>query len=386
MMDIIPRLDEETLIFLGTAGSGKTPAQYIMGFAMSRYRLWELGEEGMAAPSVRVCNDFDQCKNEEGTPRRSTIFDDGDLDRMAARKTKAFFDARKKAALSKERYTGAKFVLKEFRSAADNKVDLGAEDHMTVDGKMAPLTINYTGTSYASFVKMVRPAFPKDALDTDIEAVLKRATVIVNTKHDDKDWWCYVCPAGTSDSARVKRYEMSTPTYITRSARETLSRWTKTGALPDADVMLAKIKEEQDMFRASLRGSDIPPMKAKSKEEKEEPKATKNEQAAPSTATGTFNIKLERTDTSPVAKRKAAVWGKRASILAQSGPIDLGTPSPKQARVTMNLSQKLSQMIGKGIAQGHVGIDTGARGSAWTAGSDDDGFPAVGAAEDGEQA
>ena len=52
------------------------------------------------SPSMRVAPDFDHFKSEPGTKYRSTGFDDGDLDRMAFRKMKAYFDAKRKASLT----------------------------------------------------------------------------------------------------------------------------------------------------------------------------------------------------------------------------------------------------------------------------------------------
>ena len=123
LLRILPRLDEETILFLGVPGAGKTLTQMILGFAMSRVRIWGLGKEGKRRPSWRVASDFDNFKNEAGRPDRSTSFDDGDLDRMVARKLKNYTDARKKSVLSTERYVSAKFVQYEFRTAADNKCE-----------------------------------------------------------------------------------------------------------------------------------------------------------------------------------------------------------------------------------------------------------------------
>ena len=142
--------------------------------------------------------------------------DDGDLDRMAPRKSKASFYAKKTSALSVERWAGTQFVLKELRSAADNKFDLDAEPHMLVDGKCMPLAIGYAGTTDADFVKMIRTAFPKCILPSDLEAFLTRAPVkvILNTQ-----WWGYSRPAGLGETVRIQRHASASPTYLTDKAR-----------------------------------------------------------------------------------------------------------------------------------------------------------------------
>eukprot|EP00969_Alexandrium_andersonii_P051338 2255494-Alexandrium_andersonii.AAC.1 len=70
---------------------------------MSRYHVWEDGKD--LVPGVGAAPDFGHFKNEVGNKYRSTIFDDGDLDRMAPWKANAFFDAQKRASLSVERRT-----------------------------------------------------------------------------------------------------------------------------------------------------------------------------------------------------------------------------------------------------------------------------------------
>ncbi len=53
---------------------------------------------------------------------------------------------------------------------------------MTVDGGRLPLTIGLTETTEKEFWAMTRPAFPKDILPADSEAILKRATIFLNTE------------------------------------------------------------------------------------------------------------------------------------------------------------------------------------------------------------
>eukprot|EP00969_Alexandrium_andersonii_P099118 4372176-Alexandrium_andersonii.AAC.1 len=65
---------------------------------MPRYHIWEDGND--LVPAVGAAPDFDHFTNEVGNKYRSTIFEDGDLDRVAPRKAKAFFDAQKWASLS----------------------------------------------------------------------------------------------------------------------------------------------------------------------------------------------------------------------------------------------------------------------------------------------
>ena len=132
---------------------------------------------------------------------------------MAPRKSKALCDVKKRSTLSAERWAGAKFVFKLFRSAADNKVDLDVEPHMLVDGRRISLTSGYEGVTRADFVNMIRPAFPKGVHLAFLEAIPKRATVILNTH-----WCVYIRPAGLRDTVRIQRHAMASPTLLNDKA------------------------------------------------------------------------------------------------------------------------------------------------------------------------
>jgi len=166
---------------------------------------------------------------------------------MWARKLKNFHDAKKKSALTTERYVSAKFVQGEFRSSADNKVDLNVEQCMTVNGTRCPLTVNYHQMTYQQFINLVRPAFHKEMERLDIEAVLRRCTIIVNT-----NWWLYVRPAGTEDEHTIERYSLKSKKYIKQDALDLLKKWFETGqGLPQQECE-RMIQEEQLIFRKAL--------------------------------------------------------------------------------------------------------------------------------------
>ncbi len=61
--------------------------------------------------------------------------------------------------MSTERYTTSKFVRGEFRTAADNKIDLEEEPYQLVDNQKNPLVFGYKGSPDKTIVKMIRPAF-----------------------------------------------------------------------------------------------------------------------------------------------------------------------------------------------------------------------------------
>ena len=243
-------LNDATLLLLGIEGMGKTPVQYIIGFAMSRLRISQ--NSSLAhKPAVRAAPDFDHFKNEVGYPKRSTLFDDGDLNRMPPRKSKSFFDGRKHCSLTTERFISAKFVRGEFRSAADNKVCLEAEPHKVVDGVKAPADIDEP-VSYDDFVRMVAPAFPEDIGEVDIAAILKRTLTIVNT-----NFYIYVRPPVSKRQHLVKKYKIGSDYYITKEARALLKKWSTKGVTPAEDILESMVAAEQAFFATKI-GKDAP--------------------------------------------------------------------------------------------------------------------------------
>ena len=247
MENIIKRLNGETLLWLGVPGSGKTIVQTIIGFAVANTRIWASGREGKKKAGVRIAPDFDHFKDRAGRSDVSSIFDDGDLSRMAARKLKSFLDAKKKYSMSTERYTSCKFVIGEFRSAADNKVDLAKEQHMVVNGEKRPLTIGYKPMSYDEFVAFIRPAFHHEMEPLDIEAVLRRSTMSVNTH-----WWLYVRRAGTRLEHEIERYPMSTSCFIQPAFIKALAKWDKTGENISEPQRAVLRQAEEQLFRTAL--------------------------------------------------------------------------------------------------------------------------------------
>eukprot|EP00959_Pyramimonas_sp_CCMP1952_P040225 840795-Pyramimonas_sp.AAC.1 len=111
-----------------------------------------------ATAGVRSSTDFDHFREDAGQPHISTMFDDGDLDRMPPRKIKAFFDKKKKSQMTTERYSSTKFDGKEHRSAGDNKVDLAAEPHITLDGQRSELPFRKSSFSAPSHWSLVERA------------------------------------------------------------------------------------------------------------------------------------------------------------------------------------------------------------------------------------
>jgi len=80
------------------------------------------------------------------------------------------------------------------------------------------------------FIALVRPAFNPEALLDDIEAVLKRTNVMVNSKTH-----IYLRPAGLEDDGddvAIRRFSLENGIYITKAAKEKLQNMGRTGTMP----------------------------------------------------------------------------------------------------------------------------------------------------------
>jgi hypothetical protein len=185
------------------------------------------------------------------------LFDDGDLDEMGVKVLKAFFDMSLQEAMTRQRWGATKFTKGQVRMAADNKYDADAEPFQTVVenhvGKKMPLVLGYTGTSHETFMEMIALALPSDISPANIEAILKRTSVVLNT-----EWWVYVRPAGLHKDVTIERHS-NKGLFITEAARETLAEWTDDKSSFDEVSFQANVNREQ-AYLLHLLGPSVAPM------------------------------------------------------------------------------------------------------------------------------
>ncbi|CAE7299339.1 unnamed protein product, partial [Symbiodinium necroappetens] len=122
IIPLLPTLKSKTVVFMGLAEKGKTPAAQALALAMSEY--WLL------------------------------------VDNMAW----AFLDSTLEETFTVERWTTSKFVRHQLRVLCDNKVDESAEEDI-VPGQ--------TSISFNTFLDMISPAFPDKSSKKDKMALLK---------------------------------------------------------------------------------------------------------------------------------------------------------------------------------------------------------------------
>ena len=190
---LLPDMKNKTLVLLGNAGAGKTPAASAIAMAFSEYWLLRGDTAETMQPSFRIASSFDQLRGEPGLRERPDILDDADMSQQALPKLKAFLDSSLEEAYTVERWTTTKFVKNQLRILCDNRVNGKAEDKLKPGENTIP---------FSHFLDLIAPAFPDKAERQDIVACLKRAHFIVNL-----DFATYVRPAGIGEGpVAVVRY------------------------------------------------------------------------------------------------------------------------------------------------------------------------------------
>ena len=190
---LLPDMKNKTLVLLGNAGAGKTPAASAIAMAFSEYWLLRGGSAEDMQPNFRLASSFDQLRGEPGLRQRPDILDDADMSQQALPKLKAFLDSSLEEAYTVERWTTTKFVKNQLRILCDNRVNGKAEDKLKPGENTIP---------FSHFLDIIAPAFPEKAERQDIIACLKRAHFVVNL-----DYATYVRPAGIGEGpVTVVRY------------------------------------------------------------------------------------------------------------------------------------------------------------------------------------
>ena len=244
---VIPFLLTNSKLMLGLAGTAKTPDNYVDSFAVSRYQGGLKGLDSKLKGNlkwvgeVRSAGNMDFFRLESGRVECPDIFDDGDLNKQDPAKTKMFFDPSMKSAKTKERWGAAEFVRNQMRSAADNKLDFSAY----------PSEVNYAFNNFKvphnSFLEMIQPAFPEKTPIGDVEAILKRAVMILVLKD-----CVLVRPPSANHDAPIHRY-VHTGMFLTPEGDKILTTWLKTGKSPRPESEYQELlAQEKKLYKTIL--------------------------------------------------------------------------------------------------------------------------------------
>jgi len=203
--------------------------------AMARYQASELGFTCL--PGFRIAPDVDFFRGEAGLPWVPCILDDGDIFAQRMKSLKAFFDMTLMEAMVYVRWGATKFVLGQGRAATDNTYNASAEpsnDNWLWSQAQGSQERKRLQLSY--FIDMITAAFPEKTQLASIMAILKRSTVIVNTKS-----YYYLRLAGMD--SEVQRLH-NTEHYITPEAGAALYKYKKFGTERDPATVAQLLQEE----------------------------------------------------------------------------------------------------------------------------------------------
>ena len=230
---VLPSLLEKSLLLFGEPGIGKSPVAYVLAMVCARHQI-RVGELVGVSPSFRSTPDLDFLRGEEGRRDRPDVFDDGDFNSMTPKALKAFLDVMVEEAMTRERWGAAKFVRGQARFACDNKYDPAA-----IDDEDPNLTLD-------TFLAAIRPAFPPNMCKPDVMAILKRASVILNTRDH-----IYVKLAARPE---IERFD-NEGSYITEEAARHLNAYYKSGINRDFGGLLDR---EAAMAADAFQGYQTP--------------------------------------------------------------------------------------------------------------------------------
>ena len=170
LVEVLGDLRHKTIVFLGLAEKGKTPAAQAIAMAVSEFHILRDKKEDCTQPRFRICSSLDQLRGESGEKYRPDILDDADVNNIPVPKLKSFLDSTLAECRTVERWTAARLVQNQLRIVCDNKVDEDAE----------PQDDGSTTTPFQIFYEMIKVAFHEKASRQDVMVCLKRAHFVVN--------------------------------------------------------------------------------------------------------------------------------------------------------------------------------------------------------------
>lgn len=142
LFPLIRDMKTKTLVMLGKAGAGKTPAAQAIAMAFAEYWILKANEGNDARPSFRLSNSLENLRGEPGLRTRPDILDDSDMSNIPLPKVKAFLDSSLTETFTVERWTTTKFVLDQLRIICDNRVHAEAEEGIKIGQDTIPFHVD----------------------------------------------------------------------------------------------------------------------------------------------------------------------------------------------------------------------------------------------------
>ena len=187
---------EHGLVTLGLSGIGKTPFSRILALAISDFNL-NRDNVDTAPPSYRCGNDLEFFRLAPGTVYAPAIYDDGPLCDDIPAHIKIFLDPSEEEASFKARWGSCRFEKSQNRMVCNNAFDHDAEPAYEAE---------HLGVTHEVFMNMVRIAFPGTVTPEDIQAICKRAMIVLFARRH-----VYIREPSPSTEVRVKVVEYWPP-------------------------------------------------------------------------------------------------------------------------------------------------------------------------------
>jgi len=217
LVKMLGTLDVCSIMWLGVTQCGKSTGAKIVAFQMSAFAI-DKHDRADLEPAIVTAKHLDFFRGEPGSKFKPAIFDDGLLNKQDVASSKAFHDPADPDALVWARYTASSFEPNQSRQSCANPFDSDAEP---TRGKMCD-GVEYV--QHVEFMKMIRPAFHDEAAPEDIDAILRRAHVILGTKE-----YIYYRLANRSavEVPRMPWPDKANPDYLVPAARPIVAEWKK---------------------------------------------------------------------------------------------------------------------------------------------------------------
>ena len=158
----------EGIWWIGRTQCGKSAGSKTLAMAISKREVDLAALEDLAA-SIVTAKYVDMFRGEPNTVFKPAILDDYNARNLAMEMLKAILNPSEEDALLWARWGGAGFDMGMFRQCVTNAYNKGVKINPGL-----PL-------SHALFLQLIEPSVPKEADAEDVEAVLRRANIIVIT-------------------------------------------------------------------------------------------------------------------------------------------------------------------------------------------------------------
>ena len=230
--DILKNFAFESLLLLGYPGSGKTPLATCMGRAHGHYKIKK--DKKLLPVGVRIAQDLDFFRGQPGSEYHVDILDDAHIPGLEPVEFEAFTGVRAREAMVRARWGASKFHGP--RIGCDNTFDPSIKINKEL------------GMDLETFLQLIAPCFKRGFGEPNVLAVLKRATVVVNTETH-----VVIKFAGKEEITILDIPGPVRGCYLAEGALDKLEAHKETGKLPD-DFRDA-VKNELALMR-SLHGDD----------------------------------------------------------------------------------------------------------------------------------